>query len=324
MPSTEWIRALPKAQLHVHVEGSLPPSLMTSDATAAAGDLGAFLQQLDVACSKVETADQLADIAEHMATTAAHDGVVHTEAILNPTHWRAFDGRLEALVDGLDRGFTAAERRGLPTTRLNLSIKRTQSSDDAVALVEWIIAAQHPRVCGLSIDGNEATAGRTGPRFAPAFRLAAEHGVRRCVHAGESSGPEGVLDALELLWAERIDHGVRAIADPTLVARLAEQRVPLDVCPTSNIILGVFDAIERHPVADLVDAGVPVTINTDDPALFGCTVVSEYQTCAHAFGWGREQLARIARTSIEASFAPAHEQAAYLAQLDRFLLADKA
>src|SRR5213079_2343117 len=117
---------------------------------------------------------------------------------------------------------------------LCISLLRQQSATEAIELVEWLLERQHPRVVALSIDGNEAAAGRTGPRFAAAFHRAAENQLHRTVHAGESSGPEGVRDALEYLLAERIDHGVRAIEDASLVRELAERRISLDVCPGSN------------------------------------------------------------------------------------------
>jgi len=180
------------------------------------------------------------------------------------------------------------------------------------------MALRHPRVVALSIDGNEAMAGRTGPRFAAAFRRAAAAGLRRTVHAGESSGPEGVRDAIELLGADRIDHGVRAIEDPTVVALLADRQIPLGICPSSNLVLKVYPSLEAHPIDRLRRAGVPVSINTDDPALLDTSLEREYAFCAEALGWGDEVLRDIARTSIEASFADATLKAALRAQLARW------
>ena len=139
---------------------------------------------------------------------------------------------------------------------LCVSLLRTQSASAAAELVDALVALRHSRVVALSIDGNEAAAGRTGPRFAEAFRRAGAAGLGRTVHAGESSGPEGVRDAIELLGADRIDHGVRAIEDPELVALLADRRIPLGVCPTSNLKLGVCPSIDAHPIDRLRRAGV--------------------------------------------------------------------
>jgi adenosine deaminase len=123
------------------------------------------------------------------------------------------------------------------------------------------------------------------------------------VHAGESSGPEGVWDAVDLLGADRIDHGVRAMEDPALVQMLAERQIPLGVCPTSNLVLGVYPSIEAHPLERLRQAGVRVSLNTDDPALLGASLVGEYALCRQAFEWTDDVTRDVARTSIEASFA---------------------
>ena len=155
----------------------------------------------------------------------------------------------------------------------------------------------------LSIDGNEAAAGRTGPRFAEAFRRAGAAGLKRTVHAGESSGPEGVRDAIELLGADRIDHGVRAIEDPSVVALLVDRRIALGVCPTSNLKLGVVPAIEQHPIERLRHAGVAVSVNTDDPALLDTSLEREYALCRDTFDWSDDDVWSVARTSIDASFA---------------------
>jgi adenosine deaminase len=182
---------------------------------------------------------------------------------------------------------------------------RTQSGDEAIELVDALSTMCHPRVVALSVDGNEATAGRTGPRFADAFRRAGENGLRRTVHAGESSGPEGVWDAVNLLGADRIDHGIRAIEDSALVCMLADRQIPLGICPTSNLVLGVYPSIQEHPVEKLRAAGVRVSVNTDDPALLGASLVGEYALCRKTFGWTDEMTKSVAQTSINASFASA-------------------
>lgn len=189
------------------------------------------------------------------------------------------------MIDAIDAGLTAAEQDGLPPVGLCVSLLRTQSSNAAAELVDTLVALRHPRVVALSIDGNEAAAGRSGPRFAEAFSRAGAAGLQRTVHAGESSGPEGVRDALELLGADRIDHGVRAIEDPELVKLLVDRQIPLGVCPTSNLTLGVYASIEDHPIDRLRRAGVVVSVNTDDPALLGASLVGEYALCSKAFGW---------------------------------------
>jgi adenosine deaminase len=313
----ERFMALPKAEIHIHLEGCFDPDQIVRLAQENGeplprprdqllnweGGLGGFLQFLDWICGLVRTRDQLAGAAYRFAQRMQSSGVHYADVIINPTHWHHWRGKLPEMIDSLDAGFTLAERDGLPPAGLCISLLRTQSGDEAIELVELLGELRHPRVVALSIDGNEAAAGRTGPRFAAAFARAGEIGLKRTVHAGESSGPEGVWDAVELLQADRIDHGIRAIEDPRLVDLLAARRIPLDVCPASNVTLGLYSSLADHPIEKLRRAGVPVSINTDDPALLGLRLEAEYDRCADAFQWSDAVLRDLARNSVEASFA---------------------
>ena len=327
-PSAQRLRALPKAEVHLHLEGCFEAAVLAQWAALEQrslprpvetlfqfSGLADFLEFLDLACGMASTPERLAALGYSLCQRLAADGTGYADVIVNPTHWHAWQGRLPAMLEAMDAGFRAAEQDGLPSVGLCISLLRTQSAAAATELVELLTSLRHPRVVALSVDGNEATAGRTGPRFAQAFRQAAAAGLRRTVHAGESSGPEGVWDAIELLGADRIDHGVRAIEDPALVALLAERQIPLGICPSSNITLGVYPSLQAHPIERLRLAGVPVSVNTDDPALLGTSLVAEYQLCSQAFGWSDLTLQALARTSIEASFAPADTQARLLQAL---------
>ncbi|MSQ73152.1 MAG: adenosine deaminase [Betaproteobacteria bacterium] len=312
------LRALPKAEIHLHVEGCFDAATLEQLAASAGeamprpreallqfSSLADFLHFLDWACGLIRTREQLAQTAYALAQRMAASGTGYADAIINPSHWRHWRGRVPEMVDALDEGFKAAEQDGLPPVGLCISLLRTASAEAAAQLVDQLIAMRHPRVVALSIDGNEATAGRTGPRFAEAFRRAGAAGLKRTVHAGESSGPEGVRDAIELLGADRIDHGVRAAGDAELVSLLADKGIPLGICPGSNLSLGVFASMAEHPIDRLRLAGVPVSVNTDDPALFDTTLEREYARCITAYGWDNETVRAVARTSIEASFANA-------------------
>lgn len=317
-PRIDRLRALPKAEVHAHLEGCFEPHLLAQWAAQARvplprpaerlfefSGLADFLHFLDWACGLASTPDRLAELSYGYSRRLADAGAGYADVIVNPTHWPAWQGRLPAMIDAIDAGLSAAEQDGLPPVGLCVSLLRTQSSQAAAELVDTLVALRHPRVVALSIDGNEAAAGRTGPRFAEAFRRAGAAGLRRTVHAGESSGPEGVRDAIELLGADRIDHGVRAIEDPALVALLADRQIPLGICPTSNLKLGVYASIEHHPIDRLRRAGVAVSINTDDPSLLGASLVGEYALCSQAFAWSDDTLREVARHAIGASFAPA-------------------
>jgi adenosine deaminase len=312
------LRTLPKAEVHAHLEGCFEPSALEQWARQAGvpmprpreqllefTGLADFLHFLDWACGLASTRERLAQLSYGYSKRLADGGAGYADVIVNPTHWKAWHGRLREMIDAIDAGFAAAEQDGLPRVGLCVSLLRTQSADAAAELVDALVALRHPRVVALSIDGNEAAAGRTGPHFANAFRRAGAAGLRRTVHAGESSGPEGVRDAIELLGADRIDHGVRAIEDPEVVALLVARRIPLGICPTSNLKLGVYATLDDHPIDRLRRAGVAVSINTDDPVLLGASLVGEYALCTQAFGWSDDDLRGIARHSIEASFAGA-------------------
>lgn len=326
-----WIRALPKAEVHCHLEGCVPPDLVRQaalrrgvnpDAGPAlpVADLAGLLNYLDFSCAVVDRPDELAAIAYDTMARAKRSGTGHVDIICNPTHWPAWQGRLASMVDALDAGFKEAEQDGLGTASLCLSLKRTQTAAEATDLVDWIASSGRHRVVALSIDGNEAdgTASHTD-RFEPAFRRAAATGLRRCAHAGESSGPEGVRDAVDRLGAERIDHGIRCIEDPSLVTELASRGLPLDVCPSSNVTLGIVGSLAAHPVEWLRAAGVRVSLNTDDPLLFGVDLQGEYLRCARQFEWDRATVATLARTAIEASFADPDRQRELLDEHDRFV-----
>jgi adenosine deaminase len=325
----ERLKSLPKAEVHLHLEGCFEATVIAQWAKLEGVDLprpredlfkfsglADFLGFLDLACGLASSKERLVELSYGLSQRLAESGTGYADVIFNPTHWHAWHGRLGAMLDAIDAGFKEAEQDGLPPVGLCVSLLRTQSADAATELVEALIAMRHPRVVALSVDGNEASAGRTGPRFAPAFRRAGEAGLRRTVHAGESSGPEGVWDAVTLLGADRIDHGVRAIEDRALVSMLADRQIPLGICPTSNLVLGVYPSMAEHPIERLRAAGVLVSVNTDDPALLGASLVGEYSLCRQAFAWTDEVIKAVARTSIEASFADTSIKANLLKALD--------
>jgi adenosine deaminase len=332
------IRALPKAEVHVHLEGSfeladllelarearapLPGPAATlfdvethaapQDFLAGSAGLSAFLRFLDWECGLIRTGPQAARAAYRFAAHQSASGIRYTDVIINPTHWAGWSGALPALFDALAAGFDEAEQDGLCVVRMAVSLLRTQSAGEARELV-----ADRPRhVVALSVDGNESASGRTGEKFSEAFRLARDAGFHRTVHAGESSGPEGVWDALQLLHAERIDHGVRSIEDPRLIEYLVATGTPLGICPSSNITLGLYPSLDEHPVDALRAAGVTVTVNTDDPAPIGTRIEHEWAATANAFGWDEMDIIELARASIVASFAEPELKTALLAELD--------
>ncbi|QEW01873.1 adenosine deaminase [Microbacterium lushaniae] len=331
------IRSLPKAEVHVHLEGTfslldiltlakdngvrLPgPAATLFDITthdaftapavtsgggagAGAAGLSGFLRFLDWQCGLVRTPAQAARVAYAFAARQSASGVRYSDVIVNPTHWNAWHGRELALMDALASGFDEAEQDGLCAVSIAYSLLRSQSAADAEAVVTDLITRRPHRVVALSVDGDEKVTGRTGEKFRAAFARAAQGGLHRTVHAGESSGPEGVWDAVELLQAERIDHGVRAVEDPALLDRLVGGGISLGVCPRSNVTLGISPSWHEHPLRRLHEAGVLVTLNTDDPAPLGTTLEADWAVAAEQFGFDHADLVGFAARSIDASFA---------------------
>ena len=328
---TAFLTPMPKVELHVHLESTMPGEMLARFAAGrgrslprpaerlydcSAEDLSDFLSFLDGICSFVGTAEELAEAAEHAALAAGEENILYSELILNPTHWPQFTAAeiIAAVTEGFDRGQAA----GGADCRFTLSLSRTQTGEEAMALVEAMQAHRTPRLAGLSIDGNEALSGRTGERFRPAFLAAGAAGFGCTVHAGESSGPEGVRDALDLLEADRLDHGVRAAEDPALVDRLVRERVPLNVCLTSNLTL-LYQRPEDHPLRQLLDAGAAVTLNRDDPSfLGGLTLTEELRRAAEFASMTRAELLACQETAVEAAFCGPETKAALRRALAEF------
>ena len=248
----------------------------------SAEDLSDFLAFLDNICSFVGTPEELAEAAEHAALESGREHILYSEMILNPTHWPQFS--VPEIIAAVTAGFDRAAAQGGADCRFTLSLSRTQTGAEAMALVEDMKAHRTHRLAGLSIDGNEALAGRTGERFRPAFLAAGAAGFGRTAHAGESSGPDGVRDALDLLEADRLDHGVRAAEDADLTARLVRERVPLNICLTSNLTL-LYRRREDHPLRRLLDAGAVVTLSRDDPTFLGGLTLTEELRRAAEFAY---------------------------------------
>ncbi|HXW81372.1 MAG TPA: adenosine deaminase [Acidimicrobiales bacterium] len=343
MDAALLIRELPKAELHVHLEGTLDVAEVvrlarrtgqrvpepyarllhlapgTDGSSAVVGQVATFLEFLDWECGLLETADDLADVAYRAAGRETSSGARYADVIVNPTHFGAWRHDVYGLLRSLSEGFDAAEQDGLCAVGICPSLRRDQSASEANELVALLLEKPLPRVVALSIDGDETAAGRTGPRFAEAFAAARAGGLATTAHAGESSGPDGVWDALDVLQVERIDHGVRAIEDPRLVAELALRRITLNICPRSNLVLGLYVSRAHHPIEALRQAGVAMTVNTDDPAIIGARLEDEWLINGQTFGWDTDVYTQLARASLEAAFCDQDRRRSLLRELDAAL-----
>ncbi len=326
-PGAEQIRPVPKIELHIHLEGTFRPERVAElaamvgevpprpvDRLFEVDNLADFLETLDWVCGLVRDEPTAEQVAYDFAAYAHDQGIVYAEVIVNPTHWSGLT--TGELFTACAQGFDRAQADGLGDFRLLPSILRQQSEEEAQQLVQWIEGAGLERIVGLSIDGNEEAAGRTGPRFASAYADAARIGLGRTAHAGESSGAEGVRDAIELLGVSRIDHGVRCLEDPAVLDLVQERNITLNVCLTSNCTL-LYSSLDDHPIRELAAAGVRFTINTDDPETLGISLCSELRLAADHLGWSLDDLVAAQHRAIDAAFCSDADKQALRAVVDQ-------
>ncbi len=302
---------LPKAHLHLHLEGAMRPATLAELAGAAGipvpetrgfGSFGAFSAMYVAACEVLRSEADVRRLVDEVVADAAAAGAVWVEpATYLPQH-RAVLGSDEATAEViLDELALAGSRHNIGTGLL-VAADRTLDPADAVAQARLAVRYAADGVVSFGLH-NDETGSPPGP-FVAAFDIALAGGLLSTPHAGELEGPESVTAALDVLGAHRVQHGVRAVEDPELVDRLAASEVCLDVCPTSNLCLAVYPSLADHPLPALLAAGVRCSLNADDPLLFGTGLLEEYELCRREMGLTDAQLATVARSSIGASGAP--------------------
>jgi adenosine deaminase len=309
-------RDLPKAELHLHIEGTLEPEMAFAlarrhgvklkypsvEALRAAYDFSDLQSFLDV---YYEGAAVLRDAEDFHALTLAYlrrakaDGVVHAEIFCDPQTHTARGVPMGAVLEGIAGGLREGERTLGITSRLIVCFLRHVSEEEALRTFEQALPYRG-LFHGVGLDSSER--GHPPSKFQRVFARARAEGLRAVAHAGEEGPPEYIREALDLLKVERIDHGVRCLEDPELVARLRAEAIPLTVCPLSNVKLRVFPDIARHNIKRLLEAGLCVTINSDDPAYFGGYVLDNYVACATGLDFSEKQLSQVAENSLHASW----------------------
>jgi adenosine deaminase len=311
------VDALAKVELHVHLEGTATPELVQRLATRNGialperllnehgrfhyrdRDFLDFLRTYDMAASVIRTAQDYRDVTYEYLSACASEGAVYVEVTASPDHagraGLAESEHLAGIAQGID---DARAAHGIEARILVVAI-RDRGAERAAEIAR--IAARHPHeyIVGFSMAGDEA--GFPAGLFADAYAIAEAAGLGCTVHAGEWGGPESVRAAMALP-VTRIDHGVRAIEDPALVTELVDRQIVLDTCPTSNVVLGVFPSFDAHPLPRLRDAGVRLTLGSDDPPYFGATIGGEYRVCSERLGFSREDLTAVTLTAIDAAF----------------------
>jgi adenosine deaminase len=320
--------AVPKAELHVHLEGTAPPELITRLAARnrialperlLGGDgrfrydgFLDFLATYDLAASVIRTSQDYRDITYEYLRDCAAGGTIYVELTASQDHAALVGLNDDEHWGGIAQGIDDARAEFGIEARILSSAVRNFGVAQALQVARDAAARPHPYVVGFSMAGDEA--GFPAGDFAQAYEIAASAGLGCTMHAGEWAGPSSVRAAMELPIT-RIDHGVRAIEDPDLVAEIAERGIVLDTCPTSNVVLGVFPSYEEHPLPTLMQAGVRVTLGSDDPPYFGASIAGEYEVCASRMGLGEDDLREITRTAIDAAFCDDDLKAALRARL---------
>jgi adenine deaminase len=327
-----FARDLPKAELHLHIEGTLEPELMFELARRNGvglpyesveevrrayvfSDLQSFLNIYYAGCRVLLTEQDFYDLTWAYLTRAAAQGVRHAEIFFDPQTHTDRGVPFETVVTGIHRALEDGRTRLSITSGLILCFLRHLSEEAAMRTLdevlpyrEWILA--------VGLDSSEV--GHPPVKFRGVYDRAREAGLLAVAHAGEEGPPAYVWEALDVLKVRRIDHGVRSIEDARLVSRLVEEQIPLTVCPLSNVKLRVFPNLKSHNLKQLLDRGLLVTVNSDDPAYFGGYVADNFQASAAALDLSREQQLKLARNSFVASFLPDETKRAYLDELDRF------
>jgi adenosine deaminase len=329
----DFARRLPKAELHVHIEGTLEPELALAlaarnDVRLPYADVGAlrrayvfedlqsFLDVYYANCAALLTEQDFYDLTRAYLTRAASQGVRHAEVFFDPqTHTRR-GVAFETCVRGISRALSdGATDQGI-SSGLILCILRDLSEE---AALETLVAAEPFVEHLLAVGLDSAEVGNPPSKFARAFRRARDMGLPGVVHAGEEGPPGYIWEALDLLEARRIDHGVRCLEDDRLVARLASEQIPLTVCPFSNVRLRVVPSLAQHDLPALLRHGLLVTVNSDDPAYFGGYVGDNLAAVAETFDLTRAGIAELARNSFRAAFLPDPVKARFLDEVDRAL-----
>jgi adenosine deaminase len=330
-----FIHGIPKAELHLHIEGTLEPEMVFELATKHAlqlryptvealrsayrfADLQSFLDVYYDGAQVLRDEDDFHAMTWAYLQRAHKQGIVHVEIFFDPQTHTSRGVPFDTVVGGIRRALLEGERALGITHRLIMCFLRHLSAEDAMKTLEESLPHAQA-IAAVGLDSSEL--GHPPAKFAEVFARARREGFLTVAHAGEEGPPGYISEALDVLEASRIDHGVRSEEDPVLIARLVRNRVPLTVCPLSNVMLKVFERIEDHNIKRLLDLGVCVTVNSDDPAYFGGYLVENYRAVYQGLNLSRADITQLARNSIEASFLPAADKDAWTRKIDAFVAA---
>ncbi len=316
MSLTDFIKAMPKAELHVHLQGATQPETLLQLARRhniplpaetvdemrqwySFRDFDHFIDVYDVICECFRTGEDIELAFREFCVGQAAQNIRYTEVTFTPPRHIPWEEQLAALKRGRD---WVREKLGI-IVNVILDIPREHEVEDANRIADWVIeGAEAGVVVAIGLGGPEA--GNPAARFAETFDRVRAAGIPAVLHAGEHVGAESIWDALNNGHSVRIGHGVRCLEEPKLVEYLRERQIPLEVCPTSNVLLKVCGTLEDHPLPKLMEAGLYITVNTDDPPMFNISLTEELNGCAQAFGWDSARLEQLTLDALCAAFYP--------------------
>ena len=326
-PPNSFIRLLPKAELHLHIEGAIDPatllelkqrhgqpgSLAEVEKLYRYADFNGFLMAFKAVTEYLRTPEDYELITYRLMQQLKEENILHAEVYVSVgvCLWRNQD--FAAIFEGLERGRERGERDFGVSLLWIFDAVRHFGIEAAQKVFELAVLFRDRNVAAVGIGGDEVKA--PPELFRDVYAYAADNGLRLTAHAGETASPESIWGALNL-GAERIGHGLTAAQDPDLLEELAQRQVPIEICITSNLRTGCCKAVAEHPVKQYFDHGLMITLNTDDPAMFGTTLSREYQIAQQNFGFTDEHLRELARNSFEASFLPAEKKLEFLNLFD--------
>jgi len=330
-----FIRNIPKAELHMHIEGSLEPELMwalsqrnhVSIPYASVDDirsayqfenLQSFLDIYYSGAAVLQQEQDFYDLTRAYLQRCADHNVRHTEIFFDPQTHTQRGIPFETVLSGISRALHEAKQEWGITSYLILCFLRHLSAESAIETLEQALPFK-ASIIGVGLDSSEL--GHPPSKFQTVFERAHAEGFRCVAHAGEEGPADYIWQAIQLLNVSRIDHGVRCVDDPHLVDYLAQQHIPLTVCPLSNVKLCVFDSMQQHNLKKLLDLGLCVTVNSDDPSYFGGYIAENYHAVQSTLNLSRQDIYQLAKNSFSASFLPEADKLAYLDELDQFMAA---
>lgn len=337
---SDEVRKIPKAEIHVHIEGTVTPDMARRKAAENDIELPADLfnedgsdykyrdfvdivtRVYDAVASTIRTEQDYEDITYDYLKRNADEGCIYTELIVSSDHADMVGVGYDGMLAGMTRGIDRARQDFGVECRINSAMVRHFPMEQVAQVAETIVQKPHKYVTGIDLAGAEQAGDVL--KFKPLFdRIArdAQLGVR--LHAAENAGPVNAWDSLRLN-PTRLGHGVRSIEDQELIDELVKRKIVLEVCPTSNVLAGIYPDYAAHPLRKLMQAGVRVTLNSDDPGLFNCTIGSEYQVAKDYFGMSNAELAQMTRTAIEAAYVDEPTRAKLLAVVDNSGFLNKA